>query len=198
MKVSTLLSLIVIFIVTAGGWYWWSSTQNGSAAPATGTSSSSYQAPSEAEIGLPEAESTQQPSDTTAQPTNGPMIVPGSLANPIVGDNLMLSINTDPLIGTYLVGYTGMTLYTYAKDSIGTTTCYGACVTAWPPYIVSPSDQINLQYGISASSIGTLTRTDGTLQVTYRGRPLYFYSGDTGKGETNGQGVQGLWYVALE
>ena len=123
------------------------------------------------------------------------MIVPGSNATPIVGDNLMLGTNQNSKLGTYLLGYTGMTLYTYAKDDVGTSTCYSDCAQTWPPYIVSPSDRYNLEYGVNASDVGTITRADGTLQVTYNGHPLYFYTGDAASGDFNGQGVGGVWYV---
>jgi len=123
------------------------------------------------------------------------MVVPGSNDAPIVGDNFMLGTDQNSKLGTYLLGYTGMTLYTYAKDNVGTSTCYDNCAQKWPPYIVSPSDRYNLQYGVNASEVGTITRADGTLQVTYNDHPLYFYSGDTTSGEFNGQGVGGVWYV---
>ena len=48
-----------------------------------------------------------------------------------------------------------------------------------------------------AGTLGTVPRPDGSTQVTHDGMPLYYYSGDTQAGQTNGQGVQGIWYVAL-
>ena len=50
-----------------------------------------------------------------------------------IADNLILGTDASSTLGMYLIGYNGMTLYTYAKDSFATSTCYGACARDWPP-----------------------------------------------------------------
>ena len=185
MKTSTFAWIVVIIAVL--GFVLWFATQNSPVSQTTGTTTTSG-------FGTPTT-STSQPSTSTSLSNGQQMIVPGSNATPIVGDNLMLGTDQNPKLGTYLLGYTGMTLYTYAKDNVGTSTCYAACAQTWPPYVVSPSDRYNLQYGVDATKVGTITRTDGTLQLTYSGHPLYFYSGDNSGSDFNGQGVRGAWYV---
>jgi predicted lipoprotein with Yx(FWY)xxD motif len=97
-------------------------------------------------------------------------------------------------LGSYLTNGSGWTLYLFAKDvpNNGTSACYGGCATAWPPFY---SANLNLPPGLNSSSFGTITRTDGTKQLTYNGWPLYNFAPDKQAGQTNGQGVEGLWYA---
>jgi predicted lipoprotein with Yx(FWY)xxD motif len=70
----------------------------------------------------------------------------------------------------------GFALYAFTKDGKGASTCSGACATAWPPYVVASSARASA--GVNASLLGSVKRQDGRLQVTYAGRPLYYYVGD--------------------
>jgi predicted lipoprotein with Yx(FWY)xxD motif len=79
--------------------------------------------------------------------------------------------------GEYLVGYTAMPVYTYSRDEGTQSTCYGDCALRWPPYIVGAKDDVGPKAGVDGK-VGTITRSDGNLQLTYNGRPLYFFSGD--------------------
>lgn len=81
----------------------------------------------------------------------------------------------------------GHTLYGDDADTPGSgvTACYGGCATVWPPLTVPPGTTPTGGPG-ATGAVGTITRADGTIQVTYRGMPLYFYSGDTQAGTTNG------------
>lgn len=106
---------------------------------------------------------------------------------------LYLGSNTD--LGSYLVASNKMTLYTYSNDTPGLSTCTGDCSTKWPPYIVPSSQGLTADSGISGT-LGTFTRDDGTLQLTYNEMPLYFWGQDVNPGDTNGNGVAGLWSVA--
>lgn len=113
-----------------------------------------------------------------------------------IQNNLTLGTDSTSTVGTYLIGYNGMTLYTYAKDSTGTSTCYAECAQNWPPYVVPAGTQLNLEAGVNGNA-GTITRADGTTQVTYNGMPLYFYVGDVQSGDVNGEGLDGgAWSVA--
>ena len=102
---------------------------------------------------------------------------------------------TQPL-GFYLANGTGWTLYLFTKDTPnnGLSACYGECETFWSPFQGSISS-LSLPPGLSASSFGTITRTDGTKQITYEGWPLYYYLGDKAAGQTNGQGKDNTWFV---
>ena len=82
----------------------------------------------------------------------------------------------------------GMTVYTFTKDvaNSGTSACTGGCLTKWPALTVPAGSTPTGASGVTGK-IGTITRTDdGTLQVTYNGLPLYFYSGDKAAGDANG------------
>lgn len=105
-----------------------------------------------------------------------------------------LSVVTHETRGTYLVASNGMTVYTYANDEQGESTCNGDCAKAWPPYIVSVEQQLAAGDGVSGQ-IATISRSDGSAQVTYDGAPLYFFSHDETVGDANGQGIGGVWYV---
>ena len=121
----------------------------------------------------------------------GAPAVPGASAGSIT-----VSTAATSGLGPFLTGAGGRTLYILTSDSPGATTCAGACASAWPPFTVRTGAPAAAGLGV-AGTLGTITRPDGSTQVTHDGMPLYYYSGDTQAGQTNGQGVQGLWYVAL-
>jgi predicted lipoprotein with Yx(FWY)xxD motif len=114
----------------------------------------------------------------------------------IIGSNLALGTDSNAAVGTHLIGYNGMALYTYAPDkqSPGKSACTGGCAANWPPYIVGPEDNVaQVKAGVSGK-VDTIIRADGKIQVTYNGNPLYFYIKDT-PSATNGQGIGGVWFV---
>lgn len=99
-------------------------------------------------------------------------------------------------LGKILVDGRGRTLYLFAKDRHGKSTCSGSCAVYWPPLIASGKPKAGA--GARQSLLGTTRRANGRLQVTYRQHPLYRYAGDSAKGQTNGQGLNasgGLWWV---
>ncbi len=100
--------------------------------------------------------------------------------------------------GTYLTSSSGRALYLWTADSGGMSSCSGACASAWPPLTTSGAPTAS--GGVNASQLGTITRSDGSKQVTYNGHPLYYFAGDTGAGKTTGQGSDGFgakwWLVA--
>src|SRR3954462_2748246 len=78
--------------------------------------------------------------------------------------------------GTILVDGRGHTLYAVTKDGRGPSKCYGPCPKAWPPFLTRGKP--TAIGGTQAGYLGTRRRRGGHLQVTYRGRPLYFYVGE--------------------
>jgi predicted lipoprotein with Yx(FWY)xxD motif len=90
-----------------------------------------------------------------------------------------------------LSGGNGMALYMLSNDSTGVSTCYDGCPSVWPPFTTS-SGAPAAPTGVTGA-FGTITRTDGSMQVTYNGRPLYYFSHDTAPGQTNGEGVMDQW-----
>jgi predicted lipoprotein with Yx(FWY)xxD motif len=107
----------------------------------------------------------------------------------------VINTKVDPNLGTYLTGAKGMTLYTFANDSQGMSTCTGQCAMMWPPYKVSGTMPLLGGMGVNGT-IGTITRSDGTMQLTYNGAPLYYYTKDMQPGDTFGQGFANVWSVA--
>jgi predicted lipoprotein with Yx(FWY)xxD motif len=88
--------------------------------------------------------------------------------------------------GTVLATSSGRAVYLWVKDTGDMSNCNGACAGAWPP--VTTTGTATASGGATASEIGTITRSDGTKQVTYDGHPLYYFSGDSGPGTASGQG----------
>jgi predicted lipoprotein with Yx(FWY)xxD motif len=88
--------------------------------------------------------------------------------------------------GTYLTGEKGRAVYLWVADTNGKSACSGACAQAWPP--VATPGKPSAGSGVNAADLGTITRADGTTQVTYKGHPLYYFAGDTAAGSTTGQG----------
>ena len=87
---------------------------------------------------------------------------------------------------SFLTNSSGRAVYLWAADSMNKSMCSGACAQAWPP--VTSMGQVTAAHGAKAADLGTITRSDGTKQVTYLGHPLYYFAGDSGPGQTNGQG----------
>ncbi len=98
--------------------------------------------------------------------------------------------------GTILVNSAGDTLYMLSADSATKSICSASCVSIWPPLTTSGTPKAGS--GVDGSKLGTLMRSDGTMQATYNGHPLYTFSGDNGSGQVNGEGITsfgGTWYV---
>ena len=98
--------------------------------------------------------------------------------------------------GRALVGRDGRTLYLFQADKNGASACTGACAAAWPPDTVTGAPQAGS--GVSQALLGTITRPDGTMQLTYNGHPLYYFTADTAGRTARGQGVKAFgaeWYV---
>ena len=107
----------------------------------------------------------------------------------------VLSVASSADLGNYLTASNGMTLYVYAKDAVGVSNCSGVCAVNWPPYQPSQNEPLIAGDGV-AGKLGTITRDDGTVQLTYNDEPVYFWKNDLKPGDTTGQGVGGVWYVA--
>ena len=92
---------------------------------------------------------------------------------------------------TVLTNAGGFTLYSFAPDTPTTSKCYGSCAAYWPPVTGTTAGQH------LPGTVGTITRTDGSHQLTYNGHPLYTYIGDSAPGQANGNNLNlngGLWH----
>jgi predicted lipoprotein with Yx(FWY)xxD motif len=99
----------------------------------------------------------------------------------------------DNALGSIVVDSKGRTLYALTKDVDGTSTCVDGCAKAWPAVVVN--GDIAVGDGLDKSQFSTVARADGTKQLKLGKWPLYYFSGDTAAGETNGQGSGGSWFV---
>lgn len=90
-----------------------------------------------------------------------------------------------------LTDETGRVLYTFDKDSEGRSVCYDQCAALWPPYVAAPDAR-------AAGDYGLVERSDGSRQWAVRGKPLYFYAGDSTPGSANGDGVKQVWHVVRD
>jgi len=95
-------------------------------------------------------------------------------------------------LGNYLVDGTGNTLYWYTKDKVNTSACTGGCIKAWPAFT---ADSVVVPSALNASDFGTINRTDGTGQVTFKGYPLYYWAKDKMRGDVTGQNMAKVWFV---
>ena len=104
-----------------------------------------------------------------------------------------LKTSSTPL-GTVVVDAQGRTVYAFTKDTkgSGTSACSGACADNLPAVTIT-GDKPTVT-GVSGT-VATISRSDGSKQVTLDGRPLYTFAGDSKAGDTNGQGYKSIWWV---
>lgn len=110
------------------------------------------------------------------------------------GSSATLTVRNSPY-GRVVWDGQNRALYAFTRDPRGRSTCYGACAAAWPPYIARGA--LRAGAGVKRSLLGTTRRRDGSRQLTYAGRPLYYYVSDP-VGEIRCQNVYGfggLWLV---
>ncbi len=126
------------------------------------------------------ASAATQASTTTAKAST-------AATSPAAASATVLTASNATLGKTILVNSAGLTLYTYAKDTSGTSSCTGSCATAWPP--LSPGNGTPTGGAGVTGTLATITRSDGTKQVTYNGKPLYTFQSDGSAGKATGDGV---------
>jgi len=98
-------------------------------------------------------------------------------------------------LGKILVSASGRTLYHDSLEGKNLVKCIGACASQWPPLVIAAGAKPVAGSGVTASMLGTVKRSDGKIQVTYGGRPLYLFSGDKKAGDVKGQGTGGIWHA---
>ncbi len=127
----------------------------------------------------PDATAVAEPAPPVAAPVTEP-------AEPSVG-TLVVAGQGDE---RYLTDNAGRAVYILEGDDTGTR-CVGDCLRAWP--VVGGGAPVSGVPEVEGALIGTTTRADGTVQVTYAGHPLYYFADDTEIGATNGQHVNDTW-----
>ena len=108
------------------------------------------------------------------------------------GDAVLTTADSD--LGEIVVDADGRTVYVFDKDTAGSgqSACSGDCLAKWPA-VEAESDAPEVD-GVTGD-VGTITRDDGTKQVTLGGMPLYLYAADSQAGDVTGQAVGGVWWV---
>ncbi len=134
--------------------------------------------PAEQPAEEPEPEPAAEPSE---EPAPEPAVEPS-------GNTISL---TSSALGDIVTDADGNALYLFTIEAQGEPSCYEECEANWP--ILSPADAAGA--GLDGSLLGTVTRTNGDEQATYNGWPLYYFAGDVAPGDTNGQGVNDVWFV---
>jgi predicted lipoprotein with Yx(FWY)xxD motif len=124
--------------------------------------------------------------------------VPGETVapNPETNPSAFVSLGSVAKLGLVLADSKGLALYGFEADSGTRSACYGRCAKIWPPLTTEGPPQPS--NGASAAKLGTSKRSDGTVQVTYAGHPLYTYVADRKPGEANGNGRLAFgakWYA---
>ena len=125
---------------------------------------------------------SQMPAATTVATPAGTAAAPADLT---------LELATDAELGDYVAGADGLALYVFLPDEGDTSACNGECAANWPPL----TGDVAAGQGVTGE-LGTITRDDGTTQVTLAGAPLYYFIGDEAAGDVKGQGLQDVWYLA--
>jgi predicted lipoprotein with Yx(FWY)xxD motif len=148
-------------------------------------------------LALSACASSSSPSSTTSTPaTSAPAAGASSPAASSPAASASASgttLNMTTINGTaVLTNAAGRTVYWFAPDTSTTSKCTGSCATYWPP-VLGP---VTAGSGVTGT-LGTITRSNGAVQATYDGHPLYTYAGDSAPGQAKGNGLNasgGLWY----
>jgi predicted lipoprotein with Yx(FWY)xxD motif len=123
---------------------------------------------------------------TGAGPTASPASSPSATPTPAPSASPVVLAQVVGSMGTIVVAASnGHTVYTFNSDTPGVSNCKGGCVSSWPPLTVPAGSTATGGTGVTGQ-LGTIMRDDGSLQVTYKGLPLYFFHSDSKPGDTNG------------
>lgn len=139
------------------------------------------------------ATATTAPTATRVPPAVTATTAPTAMSMPDTdGTGVLVDVLSIGDFGQILVGPNGLTLYIFDRDTEGVSNCSGGCLGAWPPLLVDGEPSAG--DGVTAA-IGTITRDDGSTQVTVNDFPAYYWAGDSSEGDTGGQGVGNVWWV---
>lgn len=141
-----------------------------------------------------------QPGDTNGQNIGGVWFVVKAETRFVGADPVDVARNNAGNLRNILTAKNGFTLYEFRNDRPSESVCYDVCARIWPPLLVGKGIVPTAGAGVSGE-LGITVRRDGSRQVTHNGVPLYFFAGnaaapaDAQPGDTNGQGVGGVWFV---
>jgi predicted lipoprotein with Yx(FWY)xxD motif len=134
---------------------------------------------------------------TSSAAATTPTATTSAASTPASGGGTVVAVKHASKLGTILAaGPKKLTVYMFEGDKSAASSCSGACASVWPPVTTSGGPAVS--GAAQSADLGTITRSDGTTQVTYKGHPLYFFARDKDSGDAYGQGVHGFgsdWYV---
>ncbi len=138
--------------------------------------------------------SDDKKTDTTASEAPAPAAAASSATSAAAGGGVKLATVKDAKLGDVVTDGTGFVLYRFDKDTAKppASNCTGDCASTWPPVLASGAPELA---GIDTALLGTVKRADGAEQVTINGWPIYRFAADSAAGQTNGQGVGGVWWA---
>jgi predicted lipoprotein with Yx(FWY)xxD motif len=117
----------------------------------------------------------------------------GNNPPPVITVAPSFQLKTNSQFGSILTDSNGKTLYFFSLDGSGQSACTGGCLSVWAAVYFN---HLTLGAGLDTSDFKTISRTDGSPQTTYKGWPLYTYSGDATAADVKGDGFAGIWFVA--
>jgi predicted lipoprotein with Yx(FWY)xxD motif len=131
----------------------------------------------------------------TDQPTAAPTTAPTTPAAAPVKLTEQLNAKTIKKMGKVVTDQGGWVLYRFDADTANPSksNCEAKCAKVWPPALTDGNPKLS---GVNAALVGTVTRGDGSMQITLNGWPLYRYIGDKAPGQWKGQNVAGKWFVS--
>ncbi len=189
MRHSKLVPALVTALAVAGCGTSSSSSQSAAGGQAAASSTSAYGGSS------PYGAARTSAASTPAAGGAGPYAAPSSRSTASAAPVALVTTKHDKKLGTILAyGPKSMTVYLFEADHGAKSNCTGACASAWPPVTGKPQAAA----GAFQGDLGTVRRADGTLQVTYKGHPLYRFVKDGDHADAYGQGVTAFgaaWYV---
>lgn len=116
-----------------------------------------------------------------------------------------VKLQDHPTLGNILVDKEGRTLYFFSNDANGQSSCSGGCEAVWPVFNIDNLTQEKLGEGLPIGGFATITTASGKKQLTYKGYPLYYFAPaqngvnqTEAPGQTGGEGVGGVWFVAKQ
>jgi predicted lipoprotein with Yx(FWY)xxD motif len=128
----------------------------------------------------------------TAVAAIGAIVLCGWAMTALAEDRTEVRVAAKEGVGSYLADADGKSLYWFTKDSPGKSACAGPCLAKWPLFY---REIKAVPEPLKAADFGSIKRDDGGEQTTFRGYPLYYWSGDASAGDTKGQGLNGVWFL---
>jgi predicted lipoprotein with Yx(FWY)xxD motif len=188
LRTIVLFSILAALLVLCGGLY----LLFGSGALSLGSGSGTLKLQQAIVPGMPGYESNVATGPSGTAGINGGA---GQTNTGQVAAKMLIKVGDSKLGKIIVDGEAGLALYTDADDGFNSSNCTGQCAGAWPPLIVAANEPLLGAVGLTGI-LGTVQRDDGSTQLTYNGKPLYFYKNDSKPGDTTGNGVNKVWAVA--